>query len=96
MEYFELTEDVSLPVGIRTVKHLEYTVTQAERSAEDAMDLAYYRLRCAMESEVPNGLLVRKYISSQITDSAYILHCKASYIEDIALTKEIEIDGIFK
>ena len=94
VEYFELFGGVRLPFGVRTVRYLEYGTEQASRDAESALELALYRLRCLMDSEVPEGMLLKKRIQTRLTDSSYELDCQAEYIEDIAITKEIEIDGI--
>ena len=64
----------------------------AERSEESAIELAYYRLRCQMEGEVPEGTLVRKELEGMMTTDGYVLRCKADYIEDIAKPREILLD----
>ncbi|MBQ9783028.1 MAG: sporulation protein YqfD [Clostridia bacterium] len=94
VEYWELPGGVTLPIGIRTVRHRAYETVEAERSTESAMELAYERLRWQMEGEVPDGRLVRKELTSELTDSAFLLRCTAEYIEDIAKTQKIEIEGI--
>ncbi len=94
VEYFELSGDRRLPIGIRTVKYLEYEMSAAQRSEEAAMELAYYRIRCMAEGEVPEGQLVRKNLTARLTEEAYILHCKAEYIEDIARVQKIEVERI--
>ena len=94
VEYIELAGGVTLPVGIRTVRHMEYRVETASRNEEDAVELAQYRLRCLMESEVSEGMLVSKRMTASLTEEAYVLRCRAEYIENIAKTREIEIEGI--
>ena len=83
-----------LPFGIRTVRHRTYELRQISRSAESAMELAYYQLRCRMEGEIPNGMLMKKSLWTELTDEAYVLRCRAQYVEDIAKVQEIEIEGI--
>ena len=92
VEYFELPGGIRLPIGVRTVRYLEYSMQNARRSAESAEELARYRLRCLAESEVPQGMLVAKTVSSESTESAYVLRCRAEYIEDIARTEKIDIE----
>ena len=58
------------------------------------MELALYGLRCRMHAEVPDGQLVRKSIKSEWTEEAYILRCRGEYIENIAVERKIEIQGI--
>ena len=93
VEYLTLPGGVTLPVGIRTLRTVEYAMAEAERSEEAAVEQALYTLRCQMESEVPQGILTRKALRAELTEGAYILHCKAEYIEDIARVQEIEIEG---
>ena len=81
-----------LPVGVRTVRYLEYETVDAERTLAEAEELAYYRLRCRMESEVPEGELIRKRLTASLGETSYVLRCTANYIENIARMKEIEVE----
>lgn len=94
VEYLELPGGVTLPIGIRTVRSMEYEIETAARSEESAVELAQYRLRCLMESEAAEGMLVKKHMIAELTDEAYVLCCRADYIEDIARVQEIEIEGV--
>ena len=93
VEYFGLSEEALLPVGIRTVRLAEYRTVSARRQADAAEELAYYRLRVQMESEVPDGTLIRKHLRTQLTDEELILWCDAEYLEDIAKPVKIEVEG---
>lgn len=93
VEAFGLSGDRILPVGIRTVRYAEYTTVQATREADAAEELAYYQLRLQMESEVPEGMLVRKTLRYELTDEEFILWCDAEYLEDIAKPVKIEVEG---
>lgn len=92
VEYFELPGEVLLPVGIRTVRYVEYETVDAERTPAEAEDLAYYRLRCEMEQQIPDGELVRKSLTTSLDEDTYVLRCTANYIENIARMKEIEVE----
>ena len=92
VEYLELPGGIKLPIGVRTVQYLEYGMQNTRRSEESASHLANYRLRCLTESEVPDGMLLSKTVTYSATDDAYVLRCRAEYIEDIAKTEKIEID----
>ena len=94
VEYFTLPGDVRLPFGIRTVRQTEYVTEVTERSGESAIEQAYYQLRCQMESEVPEGVLVSKELTAELSDTCYRLVCRAAYLENIAKTQEIEIEGV--
>lgn len=92
VEYFELPGEVLLPVGLRTVRYLEYEIVDARRTPAEAEELAYYRLRGQMEREAPDGQLVRKRLTASLGEETYTLRCTANYIEDIARMQEIEIE----
>jgi len=93
VEYLSLSDDCVLPFGIRTVSYREYELCEIERSEVETLNAAYDALYEQMEREVPDGSLVRKQVSSEITDVAVVLRCRAEYLENIAILKEIEIDG---
>ena len=83
----------SLPVGVRTVRYMEYRTEETERSEEEMLYLAYERLALQMEGAVPSGMLLRKSIKETRTDTGFELFCRAEFLENIAQVKEIKIDG---
>ncbi|MBO5939182.1 MAG: sporulation protein YqfD [Clostridia bacterium] len=91
VEYFSLWDGRTLPVGIRTVEYREYEMCDEVRDATEAISLAYECLYEQMEAEELEGSLVRKSTVTEISDDALILRCRAEYIENIAIVKEIEI-----
>lgn len=91
VEYLSLSDDAVLPFGIRTVSYREYELVETERSESEMLDAAYDALYEQMESEVPDGSLVRKRVTTEITDAAVVLRCRAEYLENIAILREIEI-----
>lgn len=94
VEYVRLPGGVTLPFGVRTVRHMEYRLCDARRSAEEAVDLAFLQLRLQMEEAVPSGLPVRKKTNGVWDSNGYTLYCTANYIENIAVVREIQIEGI--
>ncbi len=90
VEYVQLTESVSLPFGIRTVRYFVYETAEAEYSRERAAELASYRLQCEMEQLPEEAILVRKQITVESTSDTYILRCRAQYVENIAVAREIK------
>lgn len=94
VKYFKLPGNVTLPFGIRTVRYWEYELRDARRTREEAVELAFFQLRRQTEEEVPNGFLVRKSSDGVWRDNAYVLHCTANYIENIAVVREIKIEGV--
>ncbi|MBQ9087089.1 MAG: sporulation protein YqfD [Clostridia bacterium] len=93
VEYFEMPGQVSLPVGIRTVRYLEYDLEETTRDEETVIRLAYEKLRLQMEGTVSEGMLLRKQLTENWETDTFLLHCRAEYLENIAQTKEIKIDG---
>ncbi len=92
VEYFSLWDGRTLPVGIRTVEYREYEMYDAVRDERQATELAYESLYERMEEEELEGSLVRKNIVTELSDRGCILRCRAEYIENIAIVKEIEIE----
>ena len=92
VEYFTLRDGCVLPFGIRTVEYREYEMHEIERSESETLDAAYEALLLQMEREVPEGMLVRKRVTSEITDTGVALRCHAEYLENIAILKKIEIE----
>lgn len=93
VEYVDFFSQGELPVGIKTVRYVEYTEQQARRSADAAAELAFWQLRCQMAPLISGAELIRKNSSYEITESAYILDCTALFIENIAVVSRIDIVG---
>ncbi len=91
VEYFGLTEDTTLPIGIRTVRHREYRTVSVTRTEAEASALARETLYRQMEEEVPDGSLVRKTIREERVADGWSLWCDARFLEDIAKPVKIEI-----
>ncbi len=89
VEYFSVFSGSELPFGIRTVKHLEYRYESAQRDAEEAVELALYKLRC-IEEEKGITDVISKSFSGEFFDDKYLLRCTSVSICNIA--KETEID----
>ena len=79
-----------LPVGVRTVRRISYETETLKHSEDEAMELAYYKLRELLESELMGAELLKKSVSYEITDTAYVLYCTVECIEDIAVMQEFE------
>lgn len=94
VEFFETPWGTRLPLGVRTVRYYEYEERQEKRSEEAAEGLALYKLRLLMEEELSDARLVSKRISGELVKDKYILNCRAECIENIAVVKEIEIEGL--
>lgn len=94
VEYLDILSGGELPVGIRTVKYIEYEYKAAQRTEEQAAELGFYKLRCETSALSKEAELLRKNTHTEITDTAYLIKCRIECIEDIAKSKKIEIDGL--
>ncbi len=90
-EYANLLSGGDLPVGIRTVRCVEYTLEKAQRSPESAAGLAFYKLNLAVASAAGEGDLLRKTTAVERRPDACVLKCRIEYVKNIALVKEILI-----
>lgn len=94
-DYFDPFGIGKLPFGIRTVTYLEYEIKQSDRDIEMAMEQALHELSVQLIESSPEYELLRKQISTEITDTALILDCHIVCVQNVAVEKEIEI-SIFK
>ena len=77
-----------LPFGIRTVRYISYSYETRQRSAEEAIDLAFYKLRCK-EEEMGITDVISKRLEGEFCDEAYRLSCTTISVKNIA--KQVEI-----
>ena len=90
--YFDLFGLGSLPFGIRTATYLEYNTESATRDVSVAMEQALFELSEQINKSSPECELIRKTVSTEITDTALILDCHVVCVQNVAVEKEIEID----
>jgi similar to stage IV sporulation protein len=91
VEYCNLFSAGNLPVGIRTVKYLEYTYERRVRDEKEASELAFAGLSERLSEFSLCAELLKKQTEFAITDASFTLRCKVSAIEDIARIQEIKI-----
>ena len=77
---------------MRTTTYLEYETESAERDIEIAMEQALFELSEQISRSSPECELLRKQISTEISDAALILDCHIVCVQNIAVEKEIEIN----
>lgn len=86
-----------LPVGIRTVRYAEYEYVSAEKSAEEAIDLAYKKLRFK-EDELGISDVISKELSGSFETidgkEVYVLRCTAVSVANIAKQVKIEVETL--
>lgn len=87
--FFSLGE---LPFGIRTVEYLPYEYETAKMSEDEAIDLAFYKLRLIEEEKGVCDILSKKLVG-EFEGGAYVLRCETTSLKNIARQVEIEISG---
>ena len=90
VEYADVFSMGKLPFGIRTVKHLPYEYESAERSTEEAIDLALIKLR-SLEEELMISDVISKQLSGKLEGDVYRLECTAVSVKNIAKQQEVEV-----
>lgn len=81
-----------LPFGIRTEKEVTYETSIERYSDAEAMDIAYYRLSRELESELSEAQILKKTVTSELTEDAYILNCTVRCIENIGQSVEFDAE----
>lgn len=91
VEYFPSPGGDDLPVGIRTVKYMEYVLEEAVRSDSELSALAEYRMSLTLARELCDADLLRKYSQFTLGDEGYTLLCRVVCVKDIAKRKVVEV-----
>ena len=91
VEYFPSPGGDDLPVGIRTVKYMEYVSEEATRSDSELSALAEYRMSLTLSRELSDADLLRKYSQFTLGDDGYTLLCRVVCVKDIAKRKIVEV-----
>ena len=81
-----------LPISILVDEYHSYEMIDIEISEEEAIDLAYGELRCRIDEELPDAIILKKALHGEIVDGKYVLKCTVTAICDIA--KQIEFDVV--
>lgn len=81
----------TLPVGVFVTEAIPYRTEAAQRTPEQALDLAYSELESRLSTFSEDVQMLRRDVKSEWTDSSLILHCTVYCIEDIAVQREFEI-----
>ncbi|MBO7310195.1 MAG: sporulation protein YqfD [Clostridia bacterium] len=92
VEYFDILGLGKIPIGIRTVSYVEYTVQTATRSEAEAQSEAQHELWQMFYSGACDAELVKKTLSGTVLGDTYILTANIKSIENIAIEKQIELN----
>ena len=83
-EVFRLPDGTALPLSRREIRTVFYETEMAERTAKEAMELAYYELERKIRAEIPEAELLCKQTEGELTATSYILRCRLRCLENIA------------
>lgn len=92
IEYLRAPNGHDLPVGIRTVRYLEYVYEDAVRTDEELSALAKYRLDAALGEALRDGELLGSLDEEWISEDKIVARRTVRSIENIAKIQEIEIN----
>lgn len=83
----------ALPVGMHTKLYREYTYQTVTLDADTAMAYAFDSMEKKLMTLPRDAELLEKTFCFELTDEAYILNCRVTCVQNIAVTQEIEIEG---
>lgn len=84
----------ALPVSLTVAERRYYEEVAVTRTAEEALEAAYASLSRELGSLSEDTQLLRKDISTTLTDDALILECSVLCIENIAVQVEFEVEEL--
>ncbi len=90
VEYLRAPNGDRLPVGIRTVRYLEYEYVEETRSDQQLKQLADYKMSLLIDA-LDGEILKRGDDYSRDTEGCRLV-CRLTVIKDIAKMQEIDID----
>ena len=92
MENYCFPDGKETPFAVHTVKYLEYETVKKQRSAEEAEALAYFELSQKLAETADECTMLKKTVIPVVGEDSFVLMCSVVMIEDIAVTKEFEVD----
>ena len=87
-----LFDKVKLPVYVISDRYCEYADGEIYLSQEEAVKLAFTRLKSELAIATLDCELVSKSITGEFTETSYILTCDAECIKNIAMPLEFEVN----
>ncbi len=82
----------ALPFSVVSQYAYPYTEEIATRTGEEALTLAYAELERRLSAATEGMQLLSKTVTTTLTDTALLLECRITVIEDIAVQAEFEIN----
>ena len=89
-----LSDGTSVPIGMETVLYREYREQEIMLDGQTAMERAFTTLEGMLETFVTESQaeLLKKTVTYELDEDAYRLRCEVICVENIALTRELDID----
>lgn len=81
-----------LPIETVTKRYIEYEYRERVYTPEEAVDIAFSRLRQDMDEALENATLVSKSVSTSFDDEYFYIECNLYCLEDIAKLVEFQTD----
>lgn len=88
---FDFFGGASLPISLTVSTCLPYEIVSAERSYEEALELAYRELEGRLSELSEDTLLLKKSVFTTLTETSLILECDLLCVMNIAEQVEFEI-----
>ena len=92
VENFCCPDGKETPFGLRTDKYRAYETVKLTRTPKEAEELAYYELSARLSQLAEDSIVTRKTVTPMLKQDSFMLVCRLEMIENIAETREIEID----
>ena len=91
VEEYDAISGLRLPVFATKTSYYEYEYVKARRTPEAARELAYFELNRKIEA-LGDVEIIKKSISTTVSDNELILVCTLTCIEDISTVSEFDVD----
>ncbi len=92
VEYFDIFGFGKIPIGIRTVKYVEYKIQETVRTEDEAEAQALFELWNGFYSNTNDATLVGKILQGSVQGDSYVLNATLKTVENIAYEQEIELN----
>ena len=94
-EQIVLLGGIALPIYIERYERIPYTVRAVTLTEEEAVRMAFGRLRAEMAARFSEAEIVAEQVYAEWTEDGYRLTCRVEYIADIAtpLAYDVEMNG---
>ena len=94
VDTFTLPSGVSLPISRCTERYLAYKYCEATRTHAQAQALAYHELEQQISLCIPDAMLLKKEITTVMTEDDLQIYCTVYALEDIAEIREFSANEI--